>query len=1010
MLSVGKAAAEICDLPFTIMLSDYEKARLRESVLGGCSGGAGKFSRATRTIGVGVGVFLKRLSGWCSAQGCIPMQFKDDIERLDPFAYLPDLVYGGFAGEWSDRELGAELDFVTRSVQNSEKLHVSSCTETEWVMHTKAILEHAFKSYESSVSVLVATTIDLEPSLLPIDLGRLSAPPRLQTSTSKPRKNSVSSGTESDTGQYDTTSAKVDIAVGLDKTDPIVADFLKELEATCRTRAPTAFTNSIPFPIIPIKVKDESGSSLAAEYETTLCASAMLASWSSASATTAPATLQPVNLNSSMMQTEDLAPTEVLDEDITTEVKPSPLVLTLSVIGANWYYNVVYTDDIRDFTCTRQVLGPFLVGQSRNFQGTFQILRFLRMACEWGVKEWVKDMCEKLGDNEGVNRGLARLMEDMADHFSEAIETKEDPDIAPQSTAITKTASDGSLHYADECSSLFKNSNELASKSAPTSDDCEPTTEEKNALRHVAENLPLSAWLVAVVELCERFSYYGCQGLFQNFIQRPYDGREGPGALGLGQHGATGLGTFFQFWCYVTPIFGAIVADQYLGKYKTIVYFCMIYIAGLIVLFVSSLPFSLKAGNGLGGFICAIILIGLGTGGIKANVSPLIAEQYTRKRMVIKTLPSGERVILDPALTIQRIYMVFYLSVNIGSLSVLATPYMEYKLAWSFSSAYLLCLCMFLVGLIVLVLGRKKYVVRPPKGSIITNAFKAAWIMIKNRNTDAPKPSWQAERSGGLANLPWDDYFIEELKRSLVACKVFTIFPIFWVVYNQFSTNFVSQAGQMQTHGIPNDLMQNFDPIAIIFFVPILDRIIYPLLQKTRIPFPPVNRIALGFTVASLGMAYAAIVQHLIYSSGPCYKSPLCPASEVNGVAQGNNIHIAVQAPAYVLIGLAEILASVTGLEYAYMKAPTSMRSFVQAIFLLTYAFGAAISEALSPTARDPTILWMYVGISIAAFIAGWSFWAFFNGLNDIEDELNELEEPEENESNERRVENLDKS
>ncbi|KAK6532044.1 hypothetical protein TWF694_003207 [Orbilia ellipsospora] len=526
--------------------------------------------------------------------------------------------------------------------------------------------------------------------------------------------------------------------------------------------------------------------------------------------------------------------------------------------------------------------------------------------------------------------------------------------------------------------------------------ESEPTAEEKVELRHVAENLPLSAWLVAVVELCERFSYYGCQGLFQNFVQRPYNGREGPGALGLGQHGATGLVTFFQFWCYVTPIFGAIVADQYLGKYKTIVYFCMIYIVGLIVLFVSSLPFSLEAGSGLGGFICAIILIGLGTGGIKANVSPLIAEQYTRKKMAVKTLPSGERVILDPALTIQRIYMLFYLSVNVGSLSVLATPYMEYKLSWSFSSAYLLCLCMFILGFVVLVLGRNKYIVRPPKGSIITNAFRAVIIMIKNRNTDAAKPSWQAENNGGLNNLAWNDQFIDELKRALVACKVFAVFPIFWVVYNQFSTNFISQAGQMNTHGIPNDLMQNFDPIAIIVFVPILDRIIYPMLQKARIKFPPVNRITLGFTVASFAMAYAAIVQHLIYSAGPCYKSPLCPASEVNGVAQGNDVHIAVQAPAYIFVGIAEILASVTGYEYAYMKAPPSMRSFVQAMFLLTYAFGAAISEALSPTAKDPLILWMYAGISIAALVAGWVFWFCFRGLNKLEDEMNELGADEE--------------
>jgi POT family proton-dependent oligopeptide transporter len=48
----------------------------------------------------------------------------------------------------------------------------------------------------------------------------------------------------------------------------------------------------------------------------------------------------------------------------------------------------------------------------------------------------------------------------------------------------------------------------------------------------VAEHLPVSTWLVAVVELCERFTFYGCQGLFQNYIQRPLDGSLGRGALG----------------------------------------------------------------------------------------------------------------------------------------------------------------------------------------------------------------------------------------------------------------------------------------------------------------------------------------------------------------------------------------------------------------------------------------------------------------------------------------------
>lgn len=53
----------------------------------------------------------------------------------------------------------------------------------------------------------------------------------------------------------------------------------------------------------------------------------------------------------------------------------------------------------------------------------------------------------------------------------------------------------------------------------------------------------------------------------------------------------------------------------------------------------------------------------------KANVSPLVAEQYRRTKPFVITLKSGERVIVDPALTIARIYMYFYLFINIGALT-----------------------------------------------------------------------------------------------------------------------------------------------------------------------------------------------------------------------------------------------------------------------------------------------------------------------------------------------------
>jgi POT family proton-dependent oligopeptide transporter len=420
------------------------------------------------------------------------------------------------------------------------------------------------------------------------------------------------------------------------------------------------------------------------------------------------------------------------------------------------------------------------------------------------------------------------------------------------------------------------------------------------------------------------------------------------------------------------------------------VLFCGVYLVGLLILVCTSIPTALEHGAGLGGFIVAILIIGLGTGGIKSNVAPLIADQYKRKKMALKTLPKGERVVIDPSLTIQRIYMIFYACINIGSLSLLATPYMELYIG--FWSAYLLCLCMFAAGTAVLIFGRKYYVVRPPQGSIITDAFKALWIMVKNRNMDAPKSSWQAEHKGGQASLPWNDHFIDELKRALIACRVFAFYPIYWVVYGQFSGNFVTQAGQMQGHGIPNDLMQNFDPISIIIFIPLLETLVYPIMRRLKIPFRPITRIALGFVVASLAMMYAAIVQHLIYSAGPCYEHPGCDASIVDGTAMGNKVHIAIQTPAYVFIGISEIFASVSGLEYAYTKAPPSMKSFVQSMYLLTNAFGSALAEALTPAAFDPAILWMFVGLACASFACGMIFYLVFRHLNAQEDDMNALD------------------
>lgn len=105
-----------------------------------------------------------------------------------------------------------------------------------------------------------------------------------------------------------------------------------------------------------------------------------------------------------------------------------------------------------------------------------------------------------------------------------------------------------------------------------------PTQEELETLHRVPDRIPWRVYTVAFVELCERFSYYGTVILFQNFVQRKLqtptgkalnpggDFNNNPGALGQGQQIATGMSTSFSFWCYVTPLMGAWLADTYLGR------------------------------------------------------------------------------------------------------------------------------------------------------------------------------------------------------------------------------------------------------------------------------------------------------------------------------------------------------------------------------------------------------------------------------------------------------------
>ncbi|KAI8875216.1 PTR2-domain-containing protein [Backusella circina FSU 941] len=443
---------------------------------------------------------------------------------------------------------------------------------------------------------------------------------------------------------------------------------------------------------------------------------------------------------------------------------------------------------------------------------------------------------------------------------------------------------------------------------------------------------------------------------------------------------------------------GAIMADQYIGRFKTILVFSLIYMIGWLILTCTALPSSLDAGGGFPGFIISLIIIGIGTGGIKGIVSAFCAGQYKFSENHTKKLKTGEIVLVDYDLSIQHMYNWFYWAINLGALlGGSICPFLEFSVG--FYAAFLLPTCMFAVAILVFISGHKKYVKHAPTNSIIITAWRViSFAYHQSRileNKTARKHSDHfidfAKRNSQISGVKewsddvssrvtWDDTFVDELKQTMMACKIFFPLSIYWVCYSQLNNNLLSQAGVMnRPPGLPNDVMNNFDPIALIIFIPIIDLVFYPTLRKYNINFAPQKRITVGFMLAASSMAYAAIIQHFIYVDAQFISS---------GKA---NISVFWQVPCYLLLAFSEIFASITPMEYAYTHSPKSMKSFVSALSLWPTCISALISMAISPSAHDPNMVWVYGGVSITAFICGCLYYLIFGHYDKLDEENKEM-------------------
>ena len=81
-----------------------------------------------------------------------------------------------------------------------------------------------------------------------------------------------------------------------------------------------------------------------------------------------------------------------------------------------------------------------------------------------------------------------------------------------------------------------------------------------------------------------------------------------------------------------------------------------------------------------------------------------------------------------------------------------------------------------------------------------------------------------------------------------------------WLTYNQINNNLTSQAAVLNTHGLPNDILANLNPFALLILLPSLELVIYPALRRAGIRFTPVKRVFCGFMVGALAMVRSALL------------------------------------------------------------------------------------------------------------------------------------------------------
>ena len=475
-------------------------------------------------------------------------------------------------------------------------------------------------------------------------------------------------------------------------------------------------------------------------------------------------------------------------------------------------------------------------------------------------------------------------------------------------------------------------------------------------------------------EGCERFNFYGMRNILTPFLV---------GTLLLhlpeGQRALAAKDVFHTFviGVYFFPLLGGWLADRHFGKYPTIFWLSLVYCAGNALLAIFP--------HHRTGFYAGLLLIALGSGGIKPLVASFVGDQFDRSN---KHLAKG-------------VFDAFYWIINFGSFfASLSMPWFlrHHGPAVAFGIPGVL------MGIATFVfwLGRKAYVRLPPAAPSPDSFLRVARTALATPRPGEPNRGlalallglglglgtfafvgslgfvacacllivfglgfggWGVVRQLERARGRHSDEAIEGVRAVLRILVLFALTTPFWSLFDQKASTWILQANLMQRPDwfLPAQ-MQALNPALVMVLIPFNSFVTWPLLKRA-FGYEPSSLARMGAGIFLSGLAWVAIgfIQM--------------------GVERGP-VAIAWQILPYTLLTLGEVLVSATGLEFAYSQAPPSMKGTIMSFFYLSVTVGNLWVLLVNASVKSPAVTARMVqaGVSVATFqmffFAGFAFLA----------------------------------